>query len=73
MTHVADALKVMVPLSKSYKLEILAMVAWAQSNAMPAGKYTQFSKRQLSVVDNEPKTRVRVRGRRPRDDDQGEE
>lgn len=38
LDHVAKALSVMVPLSKSFAAQIQAMAEWAANNATPAGK-----------------------------------
>lgn len=62
--HMLEALKVMVPLSKSYEEQIQLMTAWAKQNAIPASKrYDE------TTADNvTPLTGRRTRVRKKKDD-----
>lgn len=46
--HVIEALKVMVPLSKSFAKQIDAMTEWAKNNATPAGKLDDDGMKSIS-------------------------
>lgn len=62
MRHVADALRSMVPLSKTYAAKIKAMMEWAAANATPAGYDPLHSdaKRRVADVDGKRVMRRRI-------------
>jgi len=59
MSHVTNALKAMVPLSKTYGEQIQKMALWMENNATPASKrYEEADVLNVESI-NKPRTRIR--------------
>lgn len=69
MQHIVNALKAMVPLSTTYRTEILEMVLWCSANTTPASiSYEEVSEEDKKKVTSIGSRKVRTRKRHTDED-----